>query len=167
MLAFEIFKRLLARFVRLIVYHPVSSGITSFLLAALIITNVFPIELVHHPAASAENGVLSPAPAVQQYMDGLTQSFDAQKVWQSLSGDLQNAFLATGRNPVIIQRELNATKAITRYQSVYYVGGTQLDDGRTVYSYYVEAAPKDGASPPDFETYTFIVDQDGKIDAIK
>ena len=167
MLAFEIFKRLLARFVRLIVYHPVSSGITSFLVAALIITNAFPISLTHPLAPASDNGALSPAPAVQQYMDGLTQSFDAHKVWQSLSGDLQNAFLATGRNPVIIQRELNVTKAITTYQAVYYVGGTRLDDGRSVYSYYVEAAPKDGASPPDFETYTFIVDQDGKIDAIK
>jgi|GEM_PF-4488160 hypothetical protein len=167
MLALEIFKRLLTRFLRLIVCHPVSSGMTSILLAALIISNVYPISLVRQPTAGTGSSTLSPAPAVQQYMDGLTQSFDAQKVWQSLSGDLQNAFLATGRNPVIIQRELNATRAITKYQAVYYVGGTQLDDGRRVYSYYVEAAPKDGASPPDVETYTFIVDQDGKIDGIK
>jgi len=167
MLAFEIFKRLLARLVRVIVYHPVSSGITSFLLAALVITNIFPIPLLHPGSAPTQTGLVAPAPAVQQYMDGLTQSFDAQKVWGSLSSDLQSAFLATGRNPVIIQRELNATKAITKYQAVYYVGGTQLDDGRSVYSYYVEVAPKDGASPADFETYTFVVDQDGKIDAIK
>ena len=167
MLAFEIFKRLLARFVRLIVYHPVSSGITAFLVASLIITNAFPVPPLHHTAISTANVVLSPAPAVQQYVDGLTQSFDAQKVWGSLSSDLQNAFLATGRSPLIIQRELNVTKAITKYQAVYYVGGTQLVDGRSVYSYYVEAAPRDGASPPDFETYTFVVDQDGKIDAVK
>jgi hypothetical protein len=167
MLAFEIVKRLLARFVRVIIYHPVSSGLTSFLLAALLVTSIFPISPLRHPTSPARNAALSPAPAVQQYMDGLTQSFDARKLWQSLSGDLQNAFLATGRNPVIIQRELNATKAITTYQAVYYVGGTQLDDGRSVYSYYVEVAPKDGASPPDVVTYTFVVDRNGKIDAIK
>jgi hypothetical protein len=167
MLGFEIFKRLLARLVRVVVYHPVSSGISSFLLAALIFTNVFPISPVRHPVTTSNTGSLVPAPAVQQYMDGLTHSFDAQKVWGSLSSDLQNAFLATGRSPVIIQRELNAMKMTTKYQAVYYVGGTQLDDGRSVYSYYVELVPKDGATPAKSETYTFVVDRDGKIDSIK
>jgi hypothetical protein len=112
------------------------------------------------PAAFERVESLPPAPAVETYIKG-QQDYDADKMWDAYSTDYQASQLANGASKATLQAQAsNMRDAGLQFVHSDYIGGVQLDNGRSMYFYTIDLTRADqhGRFP-----YVFTADADGKI----
>ncbi len=106
--------------------------------------------------------LIQPPVAVQDFIQG-QREYDAEKMWNSFSPRFQAALLDNGTSKEVIQvRADNERDSGQRYGKHDYIGGVQLNDGRSMYFYMINVespnAQRSGPMP-----FVFTVDKDGKI----
>lgn len=120
------------------------------------------IPLAIHPAPQVR-----PAPAVQQYIQGMV-GFNAHMMWQSLSPTAIQSMTSQGGTEEALQQKLDqARQQGAAYDEVTYVGGYPLKDGTEYFFYVVSRRGFSAPNAPDQEFFVFTVGQDGKILAIQ
>jgi hypothetical protein len=112
------------------------------------------------PAAFQRVDSLPPAPAVETYIKG-QQDFNADMMWDAYSTDYQASQLASGASKATLQAQASGMRSAgLQFVHSDYIGGVQLDGGRSMYFYTIDLARADqhGRFP-----YVFTADADGKI----
>jgi len=112
------------------------------------------------PAAFQRVDSLPPAPAVETYIKG-QQDFNADMMWDAYSTDYQASQLASGASKATLQAQASGMRSAgLQFVHSDYVGGVQLDGGRSMYFYTIDLARAEqhGRFP-----YVFTADADGKI----
>ncbi|MEO7909386.1 MAG: hypothetical protein ABIV47_07015 [Roseiflexaceae bacterium] len=103
---------------------------------------------------------LPPASAVETYIKG-QQDFNADMMWDAYSPDYQANQLASGASKATLQAQASGMRSAgLQFVHSDYIGGVQLDGGRSMYFYTIDLARADqhGRFP-----YVFTADADGKI----
>ncbi|MBX6343127.1 MAG: hypothetical protein IRY97_11760 [Thermomicrobiaceae bacterium] len=103
---------------------------------------------------------IPPADAVVHYLQA-QRDFNAEEMWQSLSGKAQAANIEQGNSLGTLRERTESLRSSgVRYGKSAYIGGYRLPQGLASYFYVTEVSNGDGAA----EIYqVFLVDTDGKI----
>ncbi len=112
------------------------------------------------PAAFQRADSLPPAPAVETFIKG-QQDFNADMMWDAYSTDYQANQLANGASKATLQAQASGMRSAgLQFVHSDYIGGVQLDGGRSMYFYTIDLARAEqrGRFP-----YVFTADADGKI----
>ncbi len=128
--------------------------------------------LLAGPAGSPGRETLSitvadqlPQPAVVERYLKAQAEFDAKAMWDTMADRLKIRMMATNNSQEQLQKELDtARQQQRRYSSAVYVGGLELDGGKSAYFYVLTMESAGGSSRLP---YTFVVDQEGKITNIQ
>lgn len=169
MVVWVVFRHLLARGIRFVLLHKVSTLLVVLLSAALVMATSgrFSGLSVAHASYTPANTSVPPAPATVQYMEG-NRTFNAQLIWDSLSEDLHAMAQTKGEDLSSLQKRLDASKASGgKVVDTAYVGGYQPPDGNAMYFYVMTLAGGSQNLKPERVYYVFTVGQDGKITSIE
>jgi hypothetical protein len=113
-------------------------------------------------ATDARVSLIPPSEAVTQFLQG-QREFNADKIWDAFSPELQAAIVDQGASKDDLAQQLESEKASgQRYHSIDYVGGVDIENNRRMFFYAVEIASSDPSRSGTF-SYVFTVDSDGKI----
>src|SRR5215204_7220332 len=85
------------------------------------------------PGAFQRVDSLPPAPAVETYIKG-QQDFNADMMWDAYSTDYQASQLANGASKATLQAQASGMRSAgLQFVHSDYIGGVQLDGGRSMY----------------------------------
>ena len=108
-----------------------------------------------------------PAASVDSYIGGLT-TFDADRMWDSFSGEYLVGMENRGGSKDLLQQNLDEAKRRgATYDEINYIGAYNLNNG---YQYFFYVVSRRGFSGPDQQEqiyYVFTVDPEGKIVAVE
>jgi hypothetical protein len=154
-------RRALVRVIRFFVLRPVA------LLAALVglVAVVAAIVMLPTLAPSVGLTALRPASApvaTEDYLRG-NRDYNADLVWQSLSGDARQRLSGQGGSEEELQRQMEAARQRGfKLEDFSYIGGKSLPDGTSMQFYLVSVRQQQRADL-DYQPYMFTLDRDGKI----
>ncbi|MDA8187517.1 MAG: hypothetical protein M0T85_05190 [Dehalococcoidales bacterium] len=157
----KVIARLIGRGVKQIADHKVSSALILLLLVALVFVSTARFSGPSGVQASQKTGV---APtSTEQYFKGQT-NFDSNLIWQSLSPSLIERAQMSGATVEALQEQLDEAKQLGRsYEDIAYIGGYNLNNGKTMQFYVVTVRRSPTDSNPDQIFYVFTLDESGKI----
>jgi hypothetical protein len=172
----RVVKRILHRFIRSVVVHPVRFVILLVALmagAALVMFQAgLPTLSLSLPSAPFRVGSIGSigsngAPsATESYMRG-TETFNAELVWNALSDEAQGRYRSRGGSMQALQSQMDQAKqAGAQLEQVTYIGGQAFPDGTSMHFYTVlTRGPQAPASQASAEAvpYVFTLDRSGKI----
>jgi len=174
----------LRRIIRNIVIHRVASLVVFVLLVATAVGAVAASALGYLPGGRVQSvGVGVPAvpavsvplaggsaagtppPATEAFLKG-TETYNAELIWNSFSQDALERMKARGVSLDVYQRQLTQAKEMgRRVEDVTYVGGHRLPTGASMHFYIVTQRVGDG--DPQYVSYVFTLDKDGKISRVQ
>ena len=192
MLAWTLIRRLLAQLIRLLLLNPiVTMGVLALLVVGVVVTQIAPSYLSggrgttraaaaagagsaatsgsspSAPVRQAGSGGAAPAPAVEEYIRGMT-SYNANLMWNSLSPDAIGQMQSKGGSLEKLQAGLDDMKnSGARYEEVSYVGAYPLKDGSRYFFFVMTRRGFAGPDAPDQVYFVFTVGNDGKIARIE
>ena len=112
------------------------------------------------PAAFQRADSLPPAAAVETFIKG-QQDFNADMMWDAYSTDYQASQLASGASKATLQAQATSQRSAgLQFVHSDYIGGVQLDGGRSMYFYTIDLAKADQHGR---FSYVFTADADGKV----
>lgn len=154
-------RRPVVRTVRFFVTHPVTLILPVLVIVAAVAVAVALPRLSPNLGLSIGPGSQEPA-ATRDYLQG-SASFDAARVWSSLSPTAQQRYAAQGGSEQLLQQQLQATKdGGTRLVDISFVGSHPLPNGSVV-ELYVVGIKSPGSSATRYVPYMFTLDPSGKI----
>lgn len=182
-MVWKVVRRLMALLIQVFVWHPVV-GLTVAVVAIGAIGygvgGVNDAQLLRGqvvPQSGSVNAVVSsaapiavqaaptahPAPAVDQYIKGMT-TFDARLMWDSLDQQAIQAMTSQGGSQQALQQRLDEAKQNgARYDDVTFIGGYPLKNGERYLFYVVTRRGFAGPGVADQVFFVFTVGQNGKI----
>jgi hypothetical protein len=183
----KIVRRLLAVFIRVFIWHPVVSLVVVVLALGAIgfglggfndtqgLSGRLTTDATGTPTAADTSGqpVVSvaagsavqanPAPAVDQYIKGMT-TFDSKLEWDALDQRAVQAMTTQGVSQQILQQRLDDAKQNgAKYDEVTFIGGYPLKNGERYFFYVVTRHGFAGPGVADQVFFVFTVGQNGKI----
>ncbi|HLZ09530.1 MAG TPA: hypothetical protein VKT80_13125 [Chloroflexota bacterium] len=183
----KIVRRLLAVFIRVFIWHPVVSlvvivlalGAISFGLGGLsdpqglrgssasdATSTSTGVDSSGQPVisvATASAVQANPAPAVDQYIKGMT-TFDSKLEWDALDPRAVQAMTTQGVSQQILQQRLDDAKQNgAKYDEVTFIGGYPLKNGDRYFFYVVSRRGFAGPGVIEQVFYVFTVGPNGKI----
>jgi len=163
----RILNRILHRFIRGMVVHPIRFVIVLLALlgavALLIFQSGLPRVSLALPAASSFRVGNSAPSATESYMKG-TETFNAEMVWNSLSDDAQGRYRSRGGSMQALQSQMDQAKqAGAQLDQVTYIGGQTFSDGTSMHFYTVLTKGPQAQSTAEPIPYVFTLDPSGKI----
>lgn len=122
--------------------------------------------LLINKSVDSRVALLEPATAVLEFLQG-QREFDAERIWNSFSPELQAALLDQGatKDDLAVQLE-NERAAGQRYGEFEYIGGVDIDDDKRMFFYIVNIV----SPAPDRNgkfSFIFTVDRSGKIIGVR
>ncbi len=112
------------------------------------------------PAAFQRIDSLPPAAAVETFIKG-QQDFNADMMWDAYSTDYQASQLANGASKATLQAQASGMRSAgLQFVHSDYIGGVQLDGGRSMYFYTIDLTKADQHGR---FSYVFTADADGKV----
>src|SRR5215212_7625835 len=154
----RIVKRILHRFVRGMVMHPIRLVIVLAALIAGIALVVLQaglptVSMALPPSSSFKVGSGGAPTSTESYMHG-TETFNAEMVWNALSDDAQGRYRSRGGSMQALQSQL---------EQVTYIGGQAFPDGTSMHFYTVLTRGPQSRSDVEPVPYIFTLDKSGKI----
>jgi hypothetical protein len=163
----RIVKRILHRFVRGMVVHPIRFVIFLVALAACVALFIFQaglptisLSLPSAPFRASSGGAPS---ATENYMKG-TETFNAELVWNALSDEAQGRYRTRGGSMQALQSQMDQAKqAGAQLEQVTYIGGQAFPDGSSMHFYTVLTRGPQSRADAEPVPYVFTLDTTGKI----
>lgn len=163
----RIVKRILHRFVRGLVVHPIRGVI---LLAAMVAAAGVLLFQSWQGAPSLSLGLpaipraAGGAPnATESYMRG-NETYNAEMMWQSLSDEALSRYRGRGGSLQALQGQMEqARQAGAHLEQITYVGGQSFPDGTSMHFYVVLTRGPQSRGEAEYVPYTFTLDRSGKI----
>ena len=164
-MALKIVSRLVSRGVKNIIDHKISTTLILVLVIALIFVSTAKFS---EPQGASASQKTSAAPAsTEQYFKG-QQNFDSGLIWDSLSPDLIQKAELSGVTKDDLQQQLDQAKDLGRQvEQIAYIGGYNLNDGKSMHFYVVTVRSSATDTAPDQVFYVFTLDNQGKILSIE
>jgi len=163
----RIIKRILHRFIRGMVMHPIRLVIVLIALIAGVALVIFqaglPTLSLSLPSAPFKMGSGGAPSATESYMHG-TETFNAELVWSSLSDEAQGRYRSRGGSMQALQSQMDQAKqAGAQLEQVTYIGGQSFPDGTSMHFYTVLTRSPQSRSDAEPVPYIFTLDKSGKI----
>ena len=164
----RILKRILHRFVRGMVMHPIRLVIVLAALIAgialVVLQAGLPTVSMALPSSSSFKVGSGGAPSsTESYMHG-TETFNAEMVWNALSDDAQGRYRSRGGSMQALQSQMDQAKqAGAQLEHVTYIGGQAFPDGTSMHFYTVLTRGPQSRSDAEPVPYIFTLDKSVKI----
>jgi hypothetical protein len=163
----RIIKRILHRFIRGLVMHPVRLVIVLVALVVGVGLVIFqaglPTLALSMPAAPFKVGSSGAPASTESYMHG-TETFNAEMVWSALSDEAQGRYRSRGGSMQALQSQMDQAKqAGAQLEQVTYIGGQSFPDGTSMHFYTVLTRGPQSRSDAEPVPYIFTLDKSGKI----
>lgn len=163
-MALKVIGRLIARGVKQIVNHKVSSTLILLLTITLIFVSTAKFS---EPQGAQASPKMTPPASTEQYFKGQV-NFDSNPIWESLSPELVRRAELSGATREDLQQQLDEARQMGRQvQEIAYIGGYGLNDGKSMQFYVVTVRNSESDTALDQIFYVFTLDQEGKILSIE
>ena len=163
----RIVKRILHRFVRGMIVHPIRFVIVVVALMAAASLAIFqaglPTLSLSLPGMPLSMGSSGAPNATESYMKG-TETFNAEMVWNALSDEAQGRYRSRGGSMQALQGQMDQAKqAGAQLEQVTYIGGQAFPDGSSMHFYTVLTRGPQSRTDAEPVPYVFTLDKTGKI----
>lgn len=163
----RVVKRMLHRFVRGMVVHPIRYVIllVALMAGATLVTLQagLPAFSFSLPSPSFKTGSTGAPTSTESYMKG-TETFNAEMVWNALSDEAQGRYRSRGGSMQALQSQMDQAKqAGAQLEQVTYIGGQAFPDGSSMHFYTVLTKGPQPQTDAEPIPYVFTLDQSGKI----
>jgi hypothetical protein len=163
----RVVKRIMHRFIRGVVMHPIRFVIVLVALIAgatlIALQSGLPSPSLSLPTSSFKVGSGGAPNATESYMKG-TETFNAELVWNALSDDAQGRYRSRGGSMQALQSQMDQAKqAGAQLEQVTYIGGQAFPDGTSMHFYTVLTRGPQARTDAEPVPYVFTLDKTGKI----
>jgi hypothetical protein len=163
----RVVKRILHRFIRGVVTHPIRFVILLVaLMAGATLVSLqagLPAFSFSLPSPSFAAGSGGAPTSTESYMKG-TESFNAELVWNALSDEAQGRYRSRGGSMQALQSQMDQAKqAGAQLEQVTYIGGQAFSDGTSMHFYTVLTRGPQSRTDAEPIPYVFTLDKSGKI----
>jgi hypothetical protein len=163
----RVVKRILHRFIRGVVTHPIRFVILLVaLMAGATLVSLqagLPAFSFSLPSPSFAAGIGGAPTSTESYMKG-TESFNAELVWNALSDEAQGRYRSRGGSMQALQSQMDQAKqAGAQLEQVTYIGGQAFSDGTSMHFYTVLTRGPQSRTDAEPIPYVFTLDKSGKI----
>lgn len=168
----RIIKRILHRFIRGLIAHPIRGVI--LLVAVLAAAGILAFQGIQNASPSFSIGLpnlprtMGGAPsATESYMKG-NETYNAELMWSALSDEALARYRGRGGSMQALQSQMEQAKqAGAHLEQITYIGGQALPDGTSMHFYVVLSRGPQSRGEAEYVPYTFTLDRSGKISQVQ